>query len=168
MMLFSRCDSRVTMSSRAAVILVHLGNAGKHADRTGNGRQRIANFVRDGRGQASDGRQPVLHADFALQAADFGKIVEHVDVTQFAALGHGQGGDSHPNCFAKFCGRIKAHFAVGLLRFRRVGNGSRNNCCTGAPEQFRRRFAPSRRWAAAFTSVMRPSRPVVISPLLIE
>ena len=77
-------------TEQAAMILAHFGDAGKHADRTRDRSQRIADFVRDSRGQAADSGQAVLHAYFTLQAPNFGEIVEHVDVSQFPALGHGE------------------------------------------------------------------------------
>src|ERR1700733_15255563 len=59
---------------QAAMILIHLGDAGEHADRTGDGGQRIADFVGDGCGQPADGGQTVLHSYFALQPSNLGEI----------------------------------------------------------------------------------------------
>ena len=76
MMPFSRSDSRVTICSNWRCSSLRSGIAGKHADRSGDGGQRIADFVRDGGGQAAHRRQAVLHPHFPLQAPDFGQIVE--------------------------------------------------------------------------------------------
>src|SRR5450432_449701 len=53
------------------VLVTKIGNAGKHAYRPGDGRQRITNFVGDGSGEPSHRSQAVLHADFAFKTADF-------------------------------------------------------------------------------------------------
>src|SRR6202158_2175502 len=102
---------------QAAVILVQFGDAGKHADGTGNRSQRIADFMGDGRGQPADSGQAILHPHFALQTPDFGEIVENVNVPQIAALRHRQGCHPNPNRLAEFRRRIETYLAVRLLRF---------------------------------------------------
>ena len=92
---------------QATVILIHLRHAREHADRAGNGSQRIADLVRDGRRQPAHRRQAVLHADFALQAANLCQVVENVDVTQIAALRHVQGCNPHPQRLAESVGASK-------------------------------------------------------------
>ena len=62
----------------------------EHAGRARNRSQGIPDFMRDRGGQPSHSCQPVLHADFALQAANFGQIIECVYVPKSAALGNRQ------------------------------------------------------------------------------
>ena len=64
------------------------GRIRQHADRTGNRGQGIADFVRDGGGQAAHRSQAILHAHFALQAADLGEVVKGIDKAQVAARAH--------------------------------------------------------------------------------
>ena len=96
------------------VLLAHFGDAGKHADRTGDGGERIADFVGDGRRQPAHGCQAVLHADFALQSPDLGEIIERVDVAQRTALRPVQGGYSYSDRLAEGSNRVEANFGVGL------------------------------------------------------
>src|SRR5690242_2118932 len=89
--------------------------ARQHADRAGDGGERVADFVGDGRGQASYGSQAVLHAHFALKAADFGKVIESIDVPENSALRHDESRDNYPEGFAKAVRGHRAHFAVHAL-----------------------------------------------------
>src|ERR1017187_5916967 len=73
----------------------------QHADRTSNRGQRIADLVGDGSAQTAHRGQPVLHAHFPLQAADFGEIVERIDETQITTRVHVEGGNAHPESLAK-------------------------------------------------------------------
>ncbi len=103
------------------VLLAHFGDAGKHADRTSDGGEWIADFVGDGRRQPAHGCQAVLHADFALQSADLGEIIEDVDVAQRTALRSVQGGYSHSNRSAEASHRVEANF--GMVSRLGVGQG---------------------------------------------
>jgi len=67
---------------QAAVLLIHLRYTGEHADRAGNGSQRIPDFMGDGSRQPPHGRQAVLHAHFTLQPADLGEIVENINTSR--------------------------------------------------------------------------------------
>jgi hypothetical protein len=95
---------------------IDVRNSGEHADRPCDGSQWITDFVGDGRGQSSYSSEAVLHADFALQTPDFGEVVESVDVSEDAALGHGQRCSAHTQCLAKLRRGVKAHFGMRLLR----------------------------------------------------
>ena len=53
-----------------AVLGAHLRNTGEHADRTGDGSERIADFVRNGSRQTPYGGEAILHAHFTLQTAN--------------------------------------------------------------------------------------------------
>ena len=119
------------------MIIIHLGDAGEHADRTGNGGQRIADFVGDGCGQPADGSQTVLHSYFALQPSNLGEIVEHVDVSQFPAFWYGQGGHPYPNRLAKFRRSFETHLAVELLRVH-GGQRIQKQLVDPRAQQFRR------------------------------
>ena len=103
---------------QATVIFIHLGDARKHADRTGNRGQRIANFVRDCGGQASNGCKPVLHAHFPLQAANLSEIVEHVDIPDVSTLRHRQSRDAHAQRLAEAVGSIEPNFAMQMFGTR--------------------------------------------------
>ena len=116
-----------------AVLFVHLGNAGKHADRAGNGSQRIADLVRDGGSQPADGGQAVLHAHFALQSADLGEIVERIDVAEVAALRHGQAATRTRTVLRNFVGASK-RTSPCVCCDSTVGRGSRNSSMTGSQQ----------------------------------
>ena len=122
-----------------AVFVAQVGDAGQHADRAGNRSQRIADLVGDGGRQAPHGGQAVLHADFALQTADFGEIVESVDVSR-CVLRPGTEGVRHCDAkgFAEAVGSDEAHFSVGASEST-VGSGSRKSWLTGWPRKSRSR-----------------------------
>ncbi len=122
---------------QAAMIVIHLWDTGKHADRPCNGSKRISNFVRDGSSQSADRSQPVLGSHFALQAPNLGEIVKNVDVSQFPALRHGQGCHPHPNRLAELRGSIKTYLAVSLLRFHGGQRVEKQRVHRGS-QQFRR------------------------------
>ena len=151
-----------------ALFVGQVGHAGKHADRTGNRGQRIADLVGDGGRQPADRRQTVLHAHFALQAADFGQIVEGVDVAQRCRdPGTVSAETDHTECLAKAVGRGEADFAVRALRSDDAA-GDRERAGDRVARSVQLPSAPATFCAAGLTSVMRPSRPVVIRPPLID
>ncbi len=90
MMALRRSDSRVTMPKQGALIVGESGDAGEHLDRTGDGRERIANLMSDAGGEASDGGEAVAETEFALEVANLGEVGKGVDVADgFAARGRG-------------------------------------------------------------------------------
>ena len=74
---------------QASVIVVHLRKTGQHADRACDRGQRITNLVSDRGSEPSHSSQPVLHADFALQPADLGQIIEGIYVAEITFLRNG-------------------------------------------------------------------------------
>src|SRR5258706_9614479 len=96
------------------VFLAHLGYARKHADRTGDGREWIADLVSDGCRQPAHRCQAVLHADFALQTPNLGEVIQCIDVAQQTALRHVQGGYSYANRLAECCLRVETNLRMGL------------------------------------------------------
>ena len=119
------------------MVFVHLRDAGKHADRAGNGSERVADFMSNRGGQPPYRCQTVLHANFALQAANLGEIVEYVDISQLAALRHGQGSHADANRFAEFVGGVEAHLTMILIRLH-VGQGIEKQLVDASSKQFRR------------------------------
>ena len=53
-----------------AMLFIERGNAREHGHGPGDRSEGITNFVRDSGRQASDCCEPVVHANFPLQAAD--------------------------------------------------------------------------------------------------
>ena len=69
----------------------------------------------DGRRQPPHCRQPVLHAYLALQAADLGQVVETVNLSQHAPVGHAQRGDDHAEGFSETIGGNLTDFPMRPL-----------------------------------------------------
>src|SRR5580704_4372747 len=99
------------------MFLAEVGNAGQKADGTGDGSQGIADLMSNGCREASHGGQAVLHADLPFQAADLGKIVESVNVSQGAFFRDRERGDLDAEGLAVAIGSDEAHFSVSPLGF---------------------------------------------------
>src|SRR4029077_15231348 len=97
---------------KLTLLVGHLRRAREHADRSGNGGERVANFVSDGCGQTSHRRQPVLDAHFPLQAADFREIVKGVDAAGSFASWNDQGRNHDAERLAEAVARLETDFAV--------------------------------------------------------
>ena len=111
-----------------AVLFAEVGNAGKHAHRTGDGGERIADFVSDGCRQTPDRRQAVLHAHIPLQTPDFGQVIEGIDVTECCPGPGTASAQRHdPKGLAKTRPRSQNELRHGPARSRRLGNGSRKS-----------------------------------------
>ena len=107
-MLFSRCDSRVTISQQLAVLVAHFRNARQHADRSRDRGQRIANLVRNRSRQPAHGGEAVLHAHFPLQTPDLSQIVQRVDKSQHPAFRHCQAATRTRNVLRKLVGALRS------------------------------------------------------------
>ena len=72
--------------------------------------------MRDRSRQPSHRCQTILHAHFALQSPDFGQIIQRVDVTDGAVIGHRKLRNPDPESFVKVGSGCGTYFAVGPLR----------------------------------------------------
>ena len=78
-------------TDQGALIVGESGDGGQHLDRTGDGRERIANLMGDAGGQASDGGEAVAKTEFALEMANLGEVGKGVDVADGVAIGPEEG-----------------------------------------------------------------------------
>src|SRR5579872_669592 len=100
------------------MLITEFRNAGKHGYGAGDGSKRVANFMGDGGGEPADRSQTILHADFALETANLGEIVESVNVAHGFVFTRVQGCDSYAEGLAKRIYRVVSHLGMGL-RLRR-------------------------------------------------
>ncbi len=117
------------------------------ADRTGDRSKRIANFVGDGSRQTAHRRQPVLHANFALQAANFRQIVKSVDKAELRHVpALATRATVTRKVLRKLLGAIETNFAMRMSATRRVGSG--------IYETAGRWTAPAARYPTAFQQLL--------------
>ena len=109
---------------KLTMFVAQVGDLGKHAYRTGNRSQRIADFVRDGRRQTSHCGKPVLNTQIPLQAPNFSEVIEGINVAHVSPPGTEAVTRSHE----KSCGS-RSRRQTALRRERvlssTMGNGSR-------------------------------------------
>ena len=138
MILFKRSDSRLTMPTRCCSSSCKRHQAAQFLDGAGHGRQRLADFVRDGRGQTPERRHAFLGGHFLLEALQVRQVLEIKHVSGRAALSRAQRGDRNSDESLLAIGRHEIHFAaLGKLavfgRYRPEARKTGHISCMSVP-----------------------------------
>src|SRR6185437_16392611 len=78
------------------LLVVQGRHFGKHLHRSGNGGERVADFMGDAGGKASDGGETVAQADLIFQPAHVGEIGKGINVPDYVAIVHSERRDREP------------------------------------------------------------------------
>ena len=153
-------------------VLLQRHQAAQFLHGAGHGRQRLADFVRDGRGEAPERRHAFLGGHFLLQALQVREVLKIENVAGGAALSGAQRGNRYADEALLAVGSHEIHFAA-LRQLAVLGHIARKpeRRATHPASAFPR---TARNWLPVisspvrFSSRMRPSRSVVSRPPRME
>ena len=164
MILFSRSDSLLTMPDEVLFVFFERHEPAEFLHGSGHGRQRLANFVSDRRGQTPKRCHALLRGDFLLETLQVREVLEIKYVAGGAAFACAKRRDRNSDETLLAIGCHEIHFAP-LWQFAVGGDspGSQKEgqiSCMGVP-------LTSRNWLPVISSPvrfnrrMRPSMSVV-------